>query len=75
MYKKKTFLSEDNLIANYRPSKQIDIIIRTAGTMRLSDGPLIGISQSKMYPIEIMNLELSLNDIYHILSEYRSVLK
>lgn len=50
----------------------IDVIVRTGGVIRLSDGPMVGISQSRMYPIDKLFPEIRKRDIMSVVNDYRT---
>lgn len=52
--------------------KPIDVIIRTGGVVRLSDGPTIGISQSRMYAIDKYAPETTAEDLASVLDDFRT---
>jgi undecaprenyl diphosphate synthase len=63
--------TKGNLLHHHKPNQPIDLLIRTAGVLRLSDGPLVGIAQSKMYPIETKAPELKPEELIKIISDYQ----
>ena len=66
-------ITEENLLQHSSLGpKPIDVLVRTGGVIRLSDGPLIGISQTRMYAIDKLFPEIRKKDIMKVVDGYRS---
>ncbi len=66
-------LTEENLLKHSALGpKPIDVLIRTGGVVRLSDGPLIGISQTRMYALNKLFPEIRKGDLMSVIKDYRS---
>ncbi|MBN2112256.1 undecaprenyl diphosphate synthase family protein [Candidatus Woesearchaeota archaeon] len=64
--------TEENLIVHTSLGKYpIDVFIRTGGVVRLSDGPMVGIAQTRMYPVDKLFAELEKEDILRVLDDFK----
>jgi undecaprenyl diphosphate synthase len=65
--------TEENLLKHSSlGSYPIDVLVRTGGVVRLSDGPLVGITQTRMYPIDKLFAEVTRKDLIKVLDDFRT---